>query len=64
MAKLIIKFINNVAGVINNDPDMRGLLEIHFLPNYRVSLAECLIPASDVSEQISPRAPKPQGPGT
>jgi glycogen phosphorylase len=53
MAKLLIKFINNVAGVINNDPDMRGIFEIHFLRNYRVSLAEWLIPASDVSEQIS-----------
>ena len=52
-AKLIIKFINNLAGMINGDPAMKGRLEVHFLPDYRVTLAEKLIPASDVSNQIS-----------
>ena len=52
-AKLIIKFINNLAGTINGDPAMKGRLEVHFLPDYRVTLAEKLIPASDVSNQIS-----------
>jgi starch phosphorylase len=53
LAKLIIKFINNLAGTIDGDPAMRGRLKIVFLPEYNVSLAERLIPASDVSNQIS-----------
>jgi starch phosphorylase len=52
-AKLVIKFINNLAGVLDGDPITKGRLKIVFLPDYRVSVAEHLIPASDVSEQIS-----------
>jgi starch phosphorylase len=53
LAKLIIKFINNLGGTIDADPAVRGRIKVLFLPEYNVSLAERLIPASDVSNQIS-----------
>jgi starch phosphorylase len=53
LAKLIIKFLNNLAATIDGDPAVRGRIKVLFLPDYNVSLAERLIPASDVSNQIS-----------
>ena len=53
LAKLIIKFINNLASTIDNDPVTRGRINVLFLSEYDVTLAERLIPASDVSNQIS-----------
>ena len=53
LAKLIIKFINNLGGTIDGDPAIRGRLKVVFLPDYSVTVAERLIPASDVSNQIS-----------
>lgn len=53
LAKVIIKFINNLAGTIDGDPAVRGRIKVVFLPDYSATLAERLIPASDVSNQIS-----------
>jgi len=62
-AKLSIKFINNLASIVNMDSSTNKLLQVHFMPNYRVTMAESIIPATNLSEQISTAGLEASGTG-